>query len=121
MGIIQYVHWKTNNPAIPIHQQNTTVLSYSNVIGRTIQNTFYRKINLIPSLSLGANYNFSQNVAFRIESTLRYALLSSATAGKFLSTVIDENNQSTQDDNFMSQNFWNLGINAGLYFTLKYD
>ena len=121
-GIITYNHWKTNNPLVEVRQRDYTIATYNTVLGRTIQSTSYRKINLIPSLSVGANYNFSQNVAFRVESTLRYAVLSSATEGKFVSTVIDVNtSQSMRDDNFVSQNFWNVGISAGLYFTLKYD
>lgn len=116
---IRYLHQNINNPIIPINQRSTI-----NIAIDVAQNTLNRKINLIPSLSLGASYNISKNVAFRVETAVRYALLSSSKKGKFNSRVIDLSvvpTQSTQDDNFVSQNFWNVGINAGLYFTLKYD
>jgi hypothetical protein len=73
--------------------------------GKTEKNTRqsvynYRKINISPMISLGADYRINDKMYLRAEPTFRYAML------KITNTPVTEH-------------LWSAGLNIGFYYGLK--
>ena len=81
----------------------TVILEYENAASkreRNAQSYNFKKINLSPTISLGADYKISKRLNLRAEPTFRYGIL----------TIIDAP---------ISEYLWNGGINISCYYKLK--
>ncbi|WP_338874233.1 hypothetical protein WBJ53_01250 [Spirosoma sp. SC4-14] len=103
---------RLNNSYIPDNQRDVWSYQFSD------EGSENRKLNILPVVSIGIEYQINEKASIRFEPVLKYTLFNTGK-DKIQSRVLDySTGNSSASFTTSQQHLWSFGVNVGLYFPL---